>query len=143
MPGAMVVAQRADDHVLLTRRGDDGTWCLPGGAAEVGGSFVTTAKAELLEEVGLTAELSDLVAFGTLSEARHQTVEYPNGDVTHCFAVLFVLRRWHGTPSPDGEEAVEARFVAPDQLPEPVKAPSLEAVRLFRNYVSTGNFQVG
>lgn len=52
MPGAMVVLLRDDGHVLLTKRGDDGTWCLPAGAAEVGGSFAQTAIDELAEETG-------------------------------------------------------------------------------------------
>lgn len=52
MPGAMVALQRKDGSVLLTRRGDDGTWCLPAGAAEAGGSFARTAIDELAEETG-------------------------------------------------------------------------------------------
>jgi hypothetical protein len=43
MPGAMVALQRDDGQVLLTKRADDGSWCLPAGAAEVGGSFAQTA----------------------------------------------------------------------------------------------------
>jgi 8-oxo-dGTP pyrophosphatase MutT (NUDIX family) len=50
MPGAMVALQREDGRVLLTKRADDGTWCLPAGAAEAGGSFARTAIDELAEE---------------------------------------------------------------------------------------------
>jgi len=35
MPGAMVALQRDDRRVLLTKRADDGTWCLPASAASV------------------------------------------------------------------------------------------------------------
>jgi 8-oxo-dGTP pyrophosphatase MutT (NUDIX family) len=70
MSGAMVVVQRPDGRILLTKRSDDGHWCLPAGAAEAGGSFALTAVAELAEEVGLRTELDDLVPFGTLSERR-------------------------------------------------------------------------
>lgn len=49
MPGAMVAVQREDQRVLLTKRADDGTWCLPAGAAEPGGSFARTAIDELAE----------------------------------------------------------------------------------------------
>src|SRR6201999_3030822 len=38
-PGAAVAAQREDGKVLFIRRGDNGVWALPGGAAEEGGSF--------------------------------------------------------------------------------------------------------
>jgi NUDIX domain len=44
MPGAMVALQRKDGGVLLTRRADDGTWCLPAGAAEPSGSFACTEQ---------------------------------------------------------------------------------------------------
>jgi 8-oxo-dGTP pyrophosphatase MutT (NUDIX family) len=72
-----------------TRRTDDGTWCLPAGAAEEGGSFTRTAIDELAEETGIEVEPADLVPFGSLSEAEAHTTRYPNGDVTHCFALLF------------------------------------------------------
>jgi len=53
MPGSMIALQRGDGRVLLTRRADDGTWCLPAGAAEPGGSFARTAVDELTEETGV------------------------------------------------------------------------------------------
>jgi 8-oxo-dGTP pyrophosphatase MutT (NUDIX family) len=55
MPGAMV-ALLEDQRVLLTKRTDDGTWCLPAGAAEPGGSFARTAIDELAEETGIKAD---------------------------------------------------------------------------------------
>lgn len=96
MPGAMVALQREDQRVLLTRRTDDGTWCLPAGAAEAGGSFARTAIDELAEETGVQVSESDLVPFGCFSEAEVHTITYPNGDVTHCFAMC----SWR----PDGRE---------------------------------------
>ena len=49
MPGAMIALQRADQRILLTKRTDDGSWCLPAGAAEPGGSFARTAADELVD----------------------------------------------------------------------------------------------
>ena len=46
----MVAAQREDQRILLIKRADDGTWCLPAEAAEAGGSFARTAIGELAEE---------------------------------------------------------------------------------------------
>jgi 8-oxo-dGTP pyrophosphatase MutT (NUDIX family) len=113
MPGAMVALQRDDRHVLLTKRTDDGTWCLPAGAAEPGGSFARTAIDELNEETGITVVESDLIPFGCLSEAEAHTIRYPSGDVTHCFALCFLARAWQGDPRPDQEESTEAKFVDP------------------------------
>jgi 8-oxo-dGTP pyrophosphatase MutT (NUDIX family) len=138
----MVVVQRPDGAILLTKRTDDGHWCLPAGGAEIGGSFASTAIAELAEEAGLEVEVEDLIPFGTLSEAATHTNRYPNGDVTHCFALLFVARRWKGTPTPDGREATETRFAQMDALPEPLQQPAATAIELFRKYLATDRFQL-
>ena len=63
MPAASVLVLDVDGRVLLQHRSDDGSWCLPGGAAEVGSSFLRTALAELHEETGIEASPDDLVAF--------------------------------------------------------------------------------
>ncbi len=142
MPGAMVVLQREDGHVLLTKRTDDGTWCLPAGAAEPGGSFARTAIAELAEETGIEVSERDLIPFGCLSEAEAHTIHYPNGDVTHCFALCFLTRIWKGDPRPDEAEATEARFAGPDNPPEPLHAPTAHALSLLAAYLDSGSFQV-
>jgi 8-oxo-dGTP pyrophosphatase MutT (NUDIX family) len=142
MPGAMVV-QDGDDEIVLTKRADDGHWCLPAGAAEVDGSFAKTAIAEVAEEVGLELAPEDLIPFGSLSTAEAPTIHYPNGDLTHCFALLFLVRRWRGEVTADGDEAVEARFVELDHLPEPIRAPAAMAIEMFRAYLSSGRFQLG
>ena len=142
MPGAMVALQRQDGRVLLTRRTDDGTWCLPAGAAEPGGSFARTAIEELAEEAGVQVAERDLVPFGCLSEAEAHTIHYPNGDVTHCFALLFLARTWQGDPSPDREESTEVSFVGLDALPKPLHSPTAHALELLVSYQRSGSFQV-
>jgi 8-oxo-dGTP pyrophosphatase MutT (NUDIX family) len=130
MPGAMVALQRSDQHVLLTKRTDDGTWCLPAGAAEPGGSFAQTAIDELAEETGLRVSRHDLVPFGCLSEADAHTIHYPNGDVTHCFALLFVARAWKGELRPDPMEVTEVEFFDLQAPPESLHAPTKQALEL-------------
>jgi len=142
MPGAMVALQREDGGVLLTRRADDGTWCLPAGAAEPGGSFARTAVDELAEETGVEVVESDLIPFGCLSDAEAHTIHYPNGDVTHCFALLFLARAWRGDPQPDGQESTEAGFFDPGAPPEPLHAPTRHALELLSAYLGSGTFQV-
>jgi 8-oxo-dGTP pyrophosphatase MutT (NUDIX family) len=142
MPGAMVALQREDHRVLLTKRADDGTWCFPAGAAEPGGSFARTAIEELAEEAGVRVDPSDLIPFGCLSEAEAHTIRYPNGDVTHCFALLFLARAWQGDPRPDGEESTEADFYDLGVLPQPVHPPTAHAIELLAAYLRSGSFQV-
>lgn len=143
MPGAMIALRRGDGWVLLTLRTDDATWCLPAGAAEPGGSFARTAVEELKEEAGIVVAESDLVAFGCLSEAELHTITYPNGDVTHCYSLLFVAERWSGDPQPDGEEATDCRFTDPSDPPTPLHNPTGHALGLLIAYLDSGRFQVG
>lgn len=142
MPGAMVAIQRDDQRVLLTRRADDGTWCLPAGAAEPGGSFARTAIDELAEEAGIEVLERDLVPFGCLSEAEAHTIRYPNGDITHCFALCFLARTWKGEPRPDGDESTETKFVDLDALPTPLHPPTAHALELLAAFLRSGSFQV-
>jgi 8-oxo-dGTP pyrophosphatase MutT (NUDIX family) len=138
----MIALQRDDKRVLLTKRTDDGTWCLPAGAAEPGGSFARTAIEELAEETGIKVLAADLAPFGCLSEAEAHTIHYPNGDVTHCFALLFLATVWQGDASPDEEEATEAKFVDLAALPEPLHPPTGHALELLRSYLDSGTFQL-
>jgi 8-oxo-dGTP pyrophosphatase MutT (NUDIX family) len=142
MPGAMIALRRDDGQILLTKRADDGTWCLPAGAAEPGGSFARTAIEELEEETGVAVSAADLVPFGCLSEAETHTIHYPNGDITHCFALCFMAERWQGDPRPDREESTEVRFAEPGNPPEPVHPPTAHALELLRSYLDSGRFQV-
>ncbi len=142
MPGAMVALRSSDGAVLLTQRADDDSWCLPAGAAEVGGSFARTAIEELREETGVEVAEKDLVPFGCLSEAELHTIRYPNGDLTHCFALCFLAEEWRGEPRPDNEESTATSFVELDDLPEPIHSPSLSALELLKTYLDSGRFQI-
>jgi 8-oxo-dGTP pyrophosphatase MutT (NUDIX family) len=142
VPGAAVAAQREDGKVLFALRGDDGTWCLPGGAAEVGGSFARTAVDELREETGLIADPAGLIPVACFSEADRHTLHYPNGDVAHYFSMCFLLRRWEGEMRPDGHETTDLRFADPTELPQPFEDSTARAVELLLAYLRTGTFQV-
>jgi 8-oxo-dGTP pyrophosphatase MutT (NUDIX family) len=142
IPGAMVFLVADDGSVLFTRRADNGTWCLPAGGAEEGGNFAQTAVTELREETGVVVDHADLIGFGTLSEAELHTVTYPGGDVSHCFAMLFLCRRWSGDPRPDGVETTEMLWSDPAAPPTPLDPPAVHALALFRAYLASGEFQL-
>jgi 8-oxo-dGTP pyrophosphatase MutT (NUDIX family) len=137
----MVALRRADSQVLF-RRADDGTWCLPAGAAETGGSFARTAIEELSQEAGVEAEEEDLIPFGCLSEAELHTIHYPNGDVTRCFAQCFLVERWEGDPEPDGDESTAVQFAPLETPPQPLYEPSAHALEMLAPFVESGRFQV-
>jgi 8-oxo-dGTP pyrophosphatase MutT (NUDIX family) len=74
-------------RILLTRRADNGEWCLPGGLVEPGESVEETCIREVWEETGLHIKVTQLV--GVYSNP-HLLVEYPDGNrfqqVSLCFA---------------------------------------------------------
>ena len=142
-PGATVLVEDAAGRILLGLRRDNAQWAMPGGGAEAGGSFAATALGELREEVGLTGERDDLIAFACISEPEDHVIRYANGDITHYFGLWFVLRRWHGDPTPDGDELAEIGWFDRDRPPQPLMHSSAVALAQYRRYRETGVFQIG
>jgi 8-oxo-dGTP pyrophosphatase MutT (NUDIX family) len=63
-----------DEHgrILLTRRADNGQWCLPGGGMDSGESAAEACEREVLEETGLSVRVKRLV--GVYSHPDQLTV---------------------------------------------------------------------
>ncbi len=62
--------------VLLTRRTDNGRWCLPGGHMEAGESIVETCVREVREETGLEVRVVRLIG---VYSTPHRIIEYADG----------------------------------------------------------------
>ncbi len=77
-----------DEHkrVLLTRRADNGQWCLPGGGMESGESAAEACERETFEETGLKIRVKRLV--GVYSHPD-QLVIYPDGNKVFIVALHF------------------------------------------------------
>ena len=72
--------------ILLTRRADNGQWCLPGGRMESGESAAEACEREVFEETGLRVRVRRLV--GVYSHPD-QLVVYPDGNKAHIVALHF------------------------------------------------------
>ncbi len=72
--------------VLLTRRADNGRWCLPGGAMEPGESAAEACAREVLEETGLVVRVGRLVGVYT---SPHLIIEYADGNRIQPVALSF------------------------------------------------------
>jgi ADP-ribose pyrophosphatase YjhB (NUDIX family) len=73
-------------RILLTRRTDNGQWCLPGGGVESGESVAEACEREVLEETGLKVRVKRLV--GVYSHPD-QLVIYPDGHKAFIVALHF------------------------------------------------------
>lgn len=108
VPAVGVVCLRGDE-VLLIRRGTpprQGEWSLPGGRIEPGERAMDAALRELREETGVEAEITGLidVVDGLFPEAgRH-------------YVLIDYAANWISGQPVAGDDAMEARFVALDQV---------------------------
>ena len=74
------------EKVLLTRRTDNGQWCLPGGGMEPGESAAEACLREVWEETGLRVRVLRLI--GVYSNPN-QLVVYPDGNKVHMVVLSF------------------------------------------------------
>ena len=125
MVGCGVFLFDEQDRVLLERRADDGTWCVPGGSMELGETPEEAARRECLEETGLLAK--DLRFFNMQAgEKRHFT--YPNGDEVYALDINFVCRSYEGTLKRQEEEVLQLQFFGKSELPNDLSAFDKELI---------------
>ena len=72
--------------VLLTRRADNGLWCLPGGGMDPGESAEETCIRETLEETGLHVRVTRLVGVYT---SPNIMIRYADGNRTQPVTFSF------------------------------------------------------
>ena len=88
------------ERIFLTRRTDNGQWCLPGGRMESGESVAEACEREVREETGLQVRVRRLV--GVYSHPD-QLVIYPDGHKAHIVALHFEAEIISGQPGLSNE----------------------------------------
>jgi 8-oxo-dGTP pyrophosphatase MutT (NUDIX family) len=103
-----------DEHgrVFLTRRADNGQWCLPGGRMESGESVAEACEREVWEETSLRVRVKRMV--GVYSHPD-QLVVYPDGRKAHIVALHFEAEILSGEPSLSSE-TIEFGYFTLDEL---------------------------
>jgi 8-oxo-dGTP pyrophosphatase MutT (NUDIX family) len=83
------------EKVLLTRRADNGQWCLPSGGAEAGESVIETCVREVREETGLIVQVTRLTSvFGS----PDRLVIYEDGNQFQFVILNFEVKWVCGEP---------------------------------------------
>jgi ADP-ribose pyrophosphatase YjhB (NUDIX family) len=80
---------KAREKVLLTRRTDNGLWCLPGGKLDPGESAAEACAREMFEETGLRVHVTHLIG---IYSSPDWLVEYPDGNRVQIVAVNFEVQ---------------------------------------------------
>ncbi|MDJ0735390.1 MAG: NUDIX domain-containing protein [Nostocaceae cyanobacterium] len=81
-----VIFDGSRQKILLTRRTDNGRWCLPGGRMDAGESAAEGCIREVLEETGLQGNIKRLL--GVYSNPNYM-IEYADGERCHVVALNF------------------------------------------------------
>lgn len=90
-----VIFDAGRTRVLLTRRADNGLWCLPGGHMESGESVVEACQREVREETGLEVRVTRLV--GVYSNTD-MLVRYKDGREVQIVVLSFEAEVSSGSP---------------------------------------------
>jgi ADP-ribose pyrophosphatase YjhB (NUDIX family) len=81
-----VIFDEARQRILLTRRDDNGRWCLPGGHMEVGESVAEACAREVEEETGLRVQVQRLIG---VYSSPHMLLTYADGNRYQIVALCF------------------------------------------------------
>ena len=87
-------------RILLTKRADNGQWCMPGGGMDSGESAAQACEREVWEETGLTVRVKRLV--GVYSHPDQLAV-YADGNKAHIVALHFEVEVVCGEPGLSNE----------------------------------------
>ncbi|MBO1755138.1 dihydrofolate reductase [Allobranchiibius sp. CTAmp26] len=101
------VAVMHEGRLLVTRREDNGLWCLPGGGVDAGETWSEAAVREAREETGLEVAIDGVLAAYADPDV---VVAYPDGHHKQIFGVCF---RAHPVAGEAGtsDEVTETRWV--------------------------------
>ena len=111
--GTCAIILNEAGEVLLTRRADNGAWCLPGGHMDFGETVAACAVREAYEETGLTVEVERLV--GVYSQPILKNEYLPQD--RHYVILSFLCRRTGGTIRLS-DETTEVRYYSAQDLPD-------------------------
>jgi 8-oxo-dGTP pyrophosphatase MutT (NUDIX family) len=113
MPSVAALVFDDAGRVLLARHATGGVWSPPGGAIDPDEPPQDAVVREVWEELGL--EVEPVRCLGTFGGPEFR-ITYENGDQVAYVITAFECRFRRGEIRPDGDEVLEARYFAADEL---------------------------
>lgn len=121
----VAVVDRAG-RLLLVRRRDEGSWCMPAGHVEAGETWAVAAARECREESGWSVRIEGLL--GVYSDPASQTHTYPTGVRVQYLSVAFIGAPLHREAQPDRREIDRVGWFDQHELPEPLFGPDVPII---------------
>jgi 8-oxo-dGTP pyrophosphatase MutT (NUDIX family) len=116
--GAAAIVIDQQHRVLLQKREDNGHWGLPGGGIDPGETVTAACIREVKEETNYDVEVLRL--HGVYSDPTiGQLIRYPDGNVAHIIAIVFVCRVIGGDLK-ISHESTDAGWFHAHELPNPM-----------------------
>ena len=81
-----IIWDEAHEKILLTRRTDNGRWCLPAGGLDAGESLEENCIREVLEETGLIVKIGKLLG---VYSTPHRIIAYADGNQYQIISMSF------------------------------------------------------
>lgn len=124
---AMCIIYDKEKGILFEKRSDNGMWCIPGGAIELGESLEQALAREVKEETSL--DISNPKLFDVVANVH---MIYPNKDEVYYTDVVYEVNEYTGTLKYD-EESTELKWFKINELPESIMPTQIEYIRKFVN----------
>lgn len=107
-----IILDETGDNILLTRRTDNGRWCLPGGGMDPGESLEECCRREVREETGLVVRVVRLLG---IYSTPHRVTYYEDGQHWQVVAANFLAEITGGTLGVSNETTA-ASFFSPQAM---------------------------
>jgi 8-oxo-dGTP pyrophosphatase MutT (NUDIX family) len=113
LPSAAVVIHDEHMRLLLCLHSDKNIWVTPGGLIEPGEQPADAAVRETWEETGLLVDVTGILG---IYGGQDLMIDYANGDRAAYIGTIFRGRIVGGTIRPDGDEILDVRYFAREEL---------------------------
>ena len=123
-----VILDETGNKILLTRRTDNGRWCLPGGGMDPGESLEECCVREVWEETGLTVRVVRLIG---IYSTPHRVTFYEDGQRWQIVTAHFLVDITGGTLGVSNETTAVGFFSPQEIATMDIVDPHIERIQDF------------